>query len=92
MEIKVLGPGCANCKNTLKRIEQVVVEKGIAANFEKVEDMQERLTRSKPGSVVEKIKMVRDVGQAPSYGLTSAATISKSMTRAIGIVISLAHY
>ena len=56
MEIKVLGPGCANCKNTLKRVQEVVAEKGITANFEKVEDMQDIVSygvMSTPGVVID---------------------------------------
>jgi len=56
MDIKVLGPGCANCKNTLKRIEEVVTEKGIAAKFEKVEDIQDIMSygiMSTPGVVID---------------------------------------
>ena len=38
MDLKVLGPGCKNCV-TLDRIaHEVVVEMGLAASFEKVED------------------------------------------------------
>jgi hypothetical protein len=40
MDIKVLGTGCANCKNTLKLIEEVALEKGVAVQLEKVEDIQ----------------------------------------------------
>jgi len=56
MEIKVLGPGCANCKNTLKRVQEVVAEKGISANFEKVEDIQDIMSygiMSTPGVVID---------------------------------------
>ena len=31
MDIKVLGTGCANCKNTIALIEQVAREKGVDA-------------------------------------------------------------
>jgi small redox-active disulfide protein 2 len=38
MDIKVLGPGCKNCV-TLDRIaHEVIVDMGIEAKFEKVED------------------------------------------------------
>ncbi len=37
--IKVLGSGCANCKTTLKLIEEVAQARGVAVNLEKVEDM-----------------------------------------------------
>ena len=37
--IKVLGSGCANCKTTLKLIEEVAQARGVAVNLEKVDDM-----------------------------------------------------
>ncbi len=40
MDIKVLGTGCANCKNTVLLIEQVAKAKGIAIQVEKVEDLR----------------------------------------------------
>jgi len=36
--IKVLGSGCAKCKDTLSLITQVAEQLGIAINLEKVED------------------------------------------------------
>ena len=39
MEIKVLGPGCAKCKQTEELVRQVVAEEGIAADIEKVTDI-----------------------------------------------------
>ena len=41
MEIKVLGPGCAKCEQTEKTVKEVVAEKGIAANIDKVTDVME---------------------------------------------------
>lgn len=38
--IKVLGTGCANCKTTLKLIEDAAAAKGVAVQLEKVEDLQ----------------------------------------------------
>jgi len=40
-EIKVLGTGCANCNTTLKLIEEVAAEKGVAITLSKVEDLPE---------------------------------------------------
>lgn len=54
--IKVLGTGCANCKTTLKLIEELAKEKGIAINLEKVEDIQGIMSygvMSTPGVVVD---------------------------------------
>jgi small redox-active disulfide protein 2 len=38
--IKVLGTGCANCKATVKLIEEVAREKNAEIALEKVEDIQ----------------------------------------------------
>lgn len=38
--VKVLGTGCANCRNTVQLIESVAKEKGVEIALEKVEDMQ----------------------------------------------------
>ena len=40
MNVKVLGPGCANCKATAALIERVAKAKGIEVIVEKVEDLQ----------------------------------------------------
>ncbi|MCR4294849.1 MAG: thioredoxin family protein [Elusimicrobia bacterium] len=37
--IKVLGTGCANCKATLKLIEDTAKAQGVEIQLEKVEDM-----------------------------------------------------
>ena len=41
MEIKILGPGCARCEKTAKRVQEAVVEAGIDARVEKVTDMMQ---------------------------------------------------
>jgi small redox-active disulfide protein 2 len=38
MIIKVLGPGCTNCKNLERATREALVELGIDATVEKVED------------------------------------------------------
>ncbi len=55
-DIKVLGSGCANCKTTLKLIEEVAQARGVAINLEKVDDMAEILghgVMSTPGVVID---------------------------------------
>jgi len=55
-EIKVLGSGCANCKTTLKLIEEVAQARGVAVNLEKIEDMAAILgygVMSTPGVVID---------------------------------------
>jgi small redox-active disulfide protein 2 len=41
MDIKVLGPGCANCKRTVQLIEDVARERAVSVKVTKVEDMRE---------------------------------------------------
>ena len=41
MEIKILGPGCANCKRLYQEAERAVVQSGVAATLTKVESMEE---------------------------------------------------
>ena len=55
MDIKVLGSGCANCKNTVNLIEQVAQAKGVAVQLEKVEDIRAIMgygVMSTPGVVI----------------------------------------
>ena len=54
--IKVLGTGCANCRNTIKLIEEVAAEKGVAIELSKVEHLPEIMkygVMSTPGVVVD---------------------------------------
>jgi small redox-active disulfide protein 2 len=41
MEIKVLGPGCANCKRLYAEAREAIVQSGQAAILTKVESMEE---------------------------------------------------
>ena len=54
MEIKVLGPGCANCQMMEELAKKAVVELGIEARVDKISDIQEimKYTMSTPGLVV----------------------------------------
>ena len=54
--IKVLGPGCSNCKNTMALIERMAQEKGVDIAISKVEDLQEIIgygIMSTPGVVID---------------------------------------
>ena len=54
--VKVLGTGCANCKNTLALVEQIAREKGVQITLEKVEDLQAIMSfnvMSTPGVVID---------------------------------------
>ncbi|MBP9145143.1 MAG: thioredoxin family protein [Thermoanaerobaculia bacterium] len=40
-EIKVLGTGCSNCRNTVKLIEEIARGKGVEIHLEKVEEIRQ---------------------------------------------------
>lgn len=55
-EIKVLGSGCANCKRTLKLIEDAAKAKGVDVRLEKIEDFKAIAgygVMSTPGVVID---------------------------------------
>ncbi len=55
MDIKVLGTGCTNCRNTIALIEQVAKAKGVAVQLEKVEALRDIMgygVMSTPGVVI----------------------------------------
>jgi len=54
--IKVLGTGCSNCKNTIALVETVARERGVEIQLEKVEDLQAIMSygiMSTPGVVID---------------------------------------
>jgi small redox-active disulfide protein 2 len=54
--IKVLGTGCANCRNTIALVENVAKEKGVEVALEKIEDLQQIMSygvMSTPGVVID---------------------------------------
>jgi small redox-active disulfide protein 2 len=54
--VKVLGTGCANCKATVKLIEDAARAKGVAVNLEKVENIVDIMAygvMSTPGVVID---------------------------------------
>jgi len=54
--IKVLGTGCANCRSTVKLIEEIANQRGVAVSIEKVEDLQKMMAfniLSTPGVVID---------------------------------------
>lgn len=56
MEIKVLGPGCANCQTLQKRIEEAIQKAGLTATVTKVTDYDEMLSYGilrTPGLVID---------------------------------------
>lgn len=69
MIIKVLGPGCRNCKNLERVARQAVDELGIEATVEKVTDYPTIVgygVLSTPGLVVDE-RLVSS-GRVPSVG------------------------
>ena len=56
IDIKVLGTGCANCRNTVALIEEVAKARGIAFKLEKVEEMRDIMAYGvmrTPGVVID---------------------------------------
>ncbi|NWG74938.1 MAG: thioredoxin family protein [Rubrivivax sp.] len=56
MDVKVLGTGCANCRNTIALIEQVARDKGVPVSVSKVEELREIMSygvMSTPGVVID---------------------------------------
>ena len=54
--VKVLGTGCANCKATVKLIEEAARARGVAVNLEKVENIADIMAygvMSTPGVVID---------------------------------------
>lgn len=69
-DIKVLGTGCAKCKQTTRLIEDIAREKGADVRLEKVEDLKAIMgwgILSTPGVVVDG-KVVHS-GSVPSRAL-----------------------
>jgi small redox-active disulfide protein 2 len=56
MNVKVLGPGCANCRATVALIERVAKAKGLDVTIEKVEDLPSIMgygVMATPGVVID---------------------------------------
>lgn len=68
-QVKILGTGCANCRNTLALVEKVAKEKGVAIELEKVEDLPSIMgygVMSTPGVVIDGV--VVHAGGVPAKG------------------------
>ena len=69
MDIKVLGTGCANCRNTIALIEQVAKAKGVSVTLQKVQELRDIMgygVMSTPGVVID--GKVVHAGGVPSRG------------------------
>jgi small redox-active disulfide protein 2 len=65
--IKVLGTGCANCKSTVKLVEDVAKERAVDIQLEKIEDIRQIMgygVMSTPGVVID--GKVMHAGGVPS--------------------------
>jgi small redox-active disulfide protein 2 len=65
--IKILGTGCAKCKQTEDIIKEVIAKEGIEANVIKVEDIQDIMVYnilSTPAVVVDEVVKIK--GKVPS--------------------------
>lgn len=67
MKIQVLGTGCAKCKKLESMVREVIAEKGIAADVEKITDIKEIIKTGvvmTPGLIVD--DQVKVTGKLPS--------------------------
>ena len=67
MDIKVLGVGCVRCRDLEQRVRKALAETGLAADVEKVEDIQKIMKyriMATPGLVVN--GTVKSAGRLPS--------------------------
>ncbi|MCC9597150.1 MULTISPECIES: thioredoxin family protein [unclassified Rubrivivax] len=56
MDVKVLGTGCASCRNTIALIEEVARAKGVAVTVSKVQELRDIMAygvMSTPGVVID---------------------------------------
>ena len=79
MEIKVLGPGCANCKRLYQEAEKAVAQVGQPATITKVEAMEDIMAYGilrTPGLVID--------GKVVASGrIPNAAEIATLITAAL---------
>ena len=80
MIIKILGPGCANCRSLERNTREALRQLGLEASIEKVEDYPSILgygVMATPGLVVDETVLVS--GRVPK-----AAEISQLLAAAAG--------
>jgi small redox-active disulfide protein 2 len=82
MEIKVLGPGCANCKRLYQEVEKAVAETGQAATITKVDKLEDivgyGILRT-PGLVIDgKLVVSGRVPNAPEIATMITSALAKT--------------
>jgi small redox-active disulfide protein 2 len=80
MTIKVLGPGCMNCKTLEKRTQEAVASLGVHATVEKVEDIMQiaayGILRT-PGLVID--EKVVSSGRVPTVDAIKELILGQSV-------------
>lgn len=54
--VKVIGSGCANCRSTVRLVEEVASARAVDIQLEKIEDMQQIMAygvMSTPGVIID---------------------------------------
>lgn len=82
LEVKVLGPGCSNCKRLYAEAEKAIQQLGLEASIAKVEKLDEIMTyrvMMTPALVINgKIKVAgRIPSQAELTGWLATATVDE---------------
>ncbi len=88
--IKVLGTGCANCRTTTQRVEEVAKELGVAITLEKVEAIQDIMSYgilATPGVVVDG-KVVHSGGVPTREKITGWLNANAESAAAAGTIQS----
>jgi len=78
MEIKILGPGCANCKRLHAEAEKALAQSGLEATITKVEAMEDIIAHG----IVRTPGLVVDGKVVASGRIPSAAEIVTMITAA----------
>lgn len=66
MEVKILGPGCVNCRKVEKLVREAVAGAGVAADIEKVNDIMKIAKYGVFGTPAVVVNgVVKSVGKIP---------------------------